>query len=452
MAGLDRPVFYTVLARGWTSAAGLVTVFLIARFLSAAEQGYYYTFASLIALQIVFELGFSFVVMQLASHESAHLVISASGEISGDQLSHARLASVLQKSVRWYAVGALVLAATLIPTGLYFFSSHQQLGDTVHWQIPWIAAAIATVCAFQLDPLFSFLEGCGFVAKVAHMRWLQAILSSVLAWTALALHHGLYAPAMAIAGQVIVGAIWLFGRRRLLAHLLAYDTAGRHISWRTEIWPFQWRVAISWSASYLISQTFTPFLFVAQGPVVAGKMGMSLSFANSLLAVAMSWVSTKAAPFGTLIAQKRFQELDTLFFRALRQSTALCALGSLAVWLTTTSLYVNHVGFADKLLAPLPFGLLLVATVGNNIGGAGGTYLRAHKQEKLVVFSSSFALLVVISNYFFSRRSGALGMVAAYFVILVFFNLGVGSYLFNKYRRLWHTSEMEPVATNNRAH
>src|SRR6202046_2344477 len=99
--GLDRAVGFTVLARFWSSAAGLITVALIARFLSPAEQGYYYTFGSLIALQIVFELGFSLVILQMASHERAHLAISVDGIVSGDAAPHARLASVLQKTVRW---------------------------------------------------------------------------------------------------------------------------------------------------------------------------------------------------------------------------------------------------------------------------------------------------------------------------------------------------------------
>src|ERR1035438_2725437 len=75
--GLDRAIGFTVLARFWGGAAGLVTVALIARFLSPAEQGYYYIFGSLVALQIIFELGFSFVILQLASHERAELSISS---------------------------------------------------------------------------------------------------------------------------------------------------------------------------------------------------------------------------------------------------------------------------------------------------------------------------------------------------------------------------------------
>src|ERR1700684_1583487 len=111
--GIDWAGGFTVLARLCSGAAGLVTVALIARFLSPAQQGYYYTFASLVALQIVFELGFSFVILQMASHERAELSISSDYEISGAPIAHARLASVVQKSVRWYSLAAVVMAGAL---------------------------------------------------------------------------------------------------------------------------------------------------------------------------------------------------------------------------------------------------------------------------------------------------------------------------------------------------
>jgi hypothetical protein len=437
--GFDRAVAFTVLARGWSSAAGLITVALIAHFLAPVEQGYYYTFASLIALQMVFELGFSQVVMQLASHERAHLTIAIDGSITGDAGAHARLASVLQTSVRWYGAGALLFGATLIPAGLYFFSSHRHVGEVVQWPAPWIAVAVTAVLAFQLDPLYSFFEGCGFVSSIARMRWIQAVLGSALAWLALTTHHGLFAPAMAIGGQVIIGAIWLARKSRLLRDLLTCDTSTRRVSWKTEIWPFQWRIAISWISGYFVYQTFNPFLFAFKGPVAAGRMGMSLSFANAILAMAMAWVSTKAAPFGTLIAQKRYHELDRDFFKALRQSVLAAALGSSVIWSAVVYLDLRHNHYAAKLLSPLPFGLLLIAGMANHVFGAIGTYLRAHKQEKLFMVSLSIALLVLLSNYFFARTSGALGMISSYLVILTLLGVGGGAFTLNKYRRVWHS-------------
>jgi hypothetical protein len=436
--GLDRAVAFTVLARVWASGSGLITVLLIARFLSPAEQGYYYTFTSLIALQMVFELGFSQVVIQLASHERAHLSIGPNGVITGNETAHARLASVLQLSVRWYGAGALVLALALIPMGFYFFSSHQHLGDIVSWRSPWIAVTTAAVFAFQLDPLYSFFEGCGFISNVAHMRWIQAIVGSLGAWAMLVSHHGLYAPAAVIAAQVVVGAAWILIRRRLFFDLLRYATRGTRVSWQNEIWPFQWRIAISWISGYFVYQTFNPFLFAYRGPVVAGQMGMSLSFANALMVVAMSWVSTKNAPFGTLIAQKQYLQLDTLFFRALRHSVSVAALGAIVLWSATAYLHFSHNRYSQKLLSPLPFALLLIAAVVNHVFASMAIYLRAHKQEKLFQLSLSIAACVLVSNYFFARIFGASAMVAGYLVIMVILALGGGTLIFNKYRRLWH--------------
>src|SRR5579872_6811885 len=149
--GVDRAIGFTVLARLWSSSAGLVTIALIARFLSPAEQGYYYTFSSLVALQIVFELGFSFVILQMASHERAHLAISSSYVITGDPIAHERLASVIQKAVRWYSAAAILMAVTLIPAGLWFFTTHQHAAQPpVFWRAPWCFAALAATLNFQL--------------------------------------------------------------------------------------------------------------------------------------------------------------------------------------------------------------------------------------------------------------------------------------------------------------
>jgi len=442
--GLDRAVGFTVLARGWSSLSGLLTVVLIARLLTPAEQGYYYTFSSIIALQIMFELGFSQVVMQLASHERAHLSFEVDGRITGNDGAHARLASVLQIVVRWYGAGALLFALMIVPFGLHFFATHPHPGQAVLWKGPWIAAACSAVLAFFLDPIYSFFEGCGFVANIAHMRWVQAIVASIFAWILLLNHLGLYAPAAVIATQAIVGAAWIFGRRSLVGNLLGYKTEGRNISWREEIWPFQWRIAISWISGYFVYQTFNPFLFAYRGPVAAGQMGMSLSFANALMVTAMAWVSTKAAPFGALIAHKRFMELDRLFFRALLQSTFVAIAGAATIWFAAARLHAIHSPYSGKLLTPLPFALLLVAAIANHVFASMGTYLRAHKQEVLFQLSVAIAITVLISNYIFAKTVGSLGMVAAYLTIIAVLGLGFGTRKFQHYRRIWHAPDPNP--------
>lgn len=436
--GLDRAVGFTVLARFWGSAAGLVTVVLIAQFLSPAEQGYYYTFGSLVAMQMVFELGFSFVILQLASHERAQLSISSDYDIVGDSVAHARLASVIQKSVRWYSVAAMLLATTLVPVGFYFFYTHQHAGHTVYWRLPWCLDALMAVLNFQLDPLLSFLEGCGYVANIARLRFAQSLTGSLLAWLALISHHGLFAPAMMLLGMASCSLVWLFTKRKLLFALLKYHPGTNRIRWSEEVWPFQWRIAVSWFCGYFIFWLFNPVLFAYHGPAEAGRMGMSLSLANAILNIAVSWVSTKSAPFGTLIARKEYQQLDQTFFRALWQSTAVSVAGAMTAWVGTVFLNVQHIRFAQRLLDPSSIAMLMIYMITNVIIFAEAYYLRAHKQEVFFVNSVVGAVSVTAFTLIFGRYFGARGIVVSCFIGNVL-GLVWATYKFQKYRRLWHT-------------
>ncbi len=435
--GLDRAIAFTVLARGWQSVAGLVTIALIARFLSPAEQGFYYTFGSLVALQIVFELGFSFVIQQMASHECALLTISPTQDLAGDPIAHARLASVLQKSVRWYTVAAVFLGAFLIVAGLVFFSAHQH-GSTVAWRLPWCCVAIAATLTFQIDPILAFLEGCGSVANVARLRLTQAAAGSALAWGALACHRGLFAPAMMILGTAATALVFLYQRRRFLLDLLRHDPGQHRIQWGVEVWPFQWKIAVSWLCGYFIFQVFTPALFAFRGPIAAGQMGMSLNIATALQGVAISWVNTKSAPFGRMIARKDYRLLDHTFFRALRQSLGVCFTGALLFLAGAAWLNHAHLPFAHRLLAPLPLALLLCTPIVTIAVFSEALYLRAHKQEKFLWNSAITASLTVASTLLLGRRYGATGMTAGYLAIMVI-SLGLGTLTFTKYRTLWHS-------------
>jgi len=414
-------------------------VALIARFLSPAEQGYYYTFGSLVAMQMVFELGFSFVILQLASHERAHLSISSDYDITGDPIAHARLASVIQKSVRWYSIAAALLAVTLVPVGLYFFHTHEQR-QSISWLLPWCLDALMAVLNFQFDPVLSFMEGCGYVANVARLRFAQSVTGSLLAWMALISHHGLFAPSMMLLGMASCSLAWILTKRKLLSGLLKYRPGTNRIRWSEEVWPFQWRIAASWFCGYFIFWLFNPVLFAYRGPVEAGRMGMSLSLANAVMNIAVSWVSTKSAPFGAFIARKEYGQLDHTFFRALWQSTAVSLVGGLAAWLGTIFLNVQNIRFAYRLLDPSSIAMLMVYMVTNVIIFAQAFYLRAHKQEVFFVNSVVGAVSVTAFTLIFGRYYGARGIIVSCCIGNVL-SLIWASYKFRKYRRLWHAPE-----------
>jgi hypothetical protein len=434
--GLDRAIAWTLAARLWSMAAGIATLLLIAHYLSPAQQGYYYTFSSLVALQVFFELGFSYVVLQLASHERARLTI-ADREVLGDSVSQARLASVFQTSLRWYSVMALIMACTLVPAGLYFFRLGNRFSTVEGWRLPWCIMALAASFNLLVDPVFSFLEGCGLVSKVAHMRFGQAVLSSLLAWTALITHHGLFAPPMILLGQIAWGLAWLYKRRPLLLHLAKIRPGVHRVGWRREIWPFQWRIAVSWLGGYFVFQLFNPILFAYQGPVAAGRMGMSLTVTGALSTVALAWMNTKSSPFGALVAKKNFRELDLLFFRTLKQSTLVmvAACASVFAGLLLCSHYWPRL--AGRVLTPWAFGLLMLTAIMNHVVFCQALYLRAHKAEPFLVMGICGAAIMAASTYLLGRFVGVNATALGFFVATALFAAPL-TYIFLKKRSEWH--------------
>jgi len=416
LLGVDRAIAYTALARVIQILGSIGTVLLIVRFLTPVEQGYYYTLLSLVSLQVVFELGFSFVILQMAAHECAHLTLHANGHIAGDATAHARLASILQKTARWYLAAAVILCVSLLPIGALFFSRHANPITSITWHGPWVVAVLATAVLLLLNPFFSFLEGCGLVWQVGRARFAQALLGAALSWGALFSRHGLYSPGMVNLGYAAVCVAFLYGRRNLFFGLLRYGVGERAISWRSEVWPFQWKIAVSWACAYFTIQIFTPVLFAYRGPAEAGRFGLSLSITTYISALVIAWTSTKAASFGQMIARDELRQLHRLFLRTLRQS--LIVLVGISASCEAGVIALNYLfpRLAARMVSPQIFALLLLASISAFIVQSMAIYLRSFKREPYLVQSIIVAVSTVTLALLTAKRWSVAGVTLSYFV------------------------------------
>jgi O-antigen/teichoic acid export membrane protein len=253
-------------------------------------------------------------------------------------------------------------------------------------------------------------------------------------------HHGLYAPAMVLLGQGFVASLMLYSRRSLLLPLLRMHVADKGISWRREVWPFQWKIAVSWLCDYFIFQLFTPVLFVFRGPVEAGRMGLSMNLVTQMSAMMLAWMTTKAAPFGSLIAKKDTQELDKLFFRALRQSLSLFATGALLILIGV--LITPHImpKLTQRIESWPIFLLLLLTGLSSHVVQSEAIYLRAHKCEPFLVQSILIASSTAASVFILAKVSGALGVSIAYFAVLGIAGVVSATMIFRTKRSQWAQS------------
>jgi O-antigen/teichoic acid export membrane protein len=436
--GVDRSVLYALAGRGWNLVSGVATLLLVARNLTLDEQGYYYTFASLLAMQIFFELGMSTVVLQFASHEVAHLTWTDAGTLVGDPTAKTRLRSLIVLMFKWYGVIAILFVLVIAPVGFVFFSTNSA-ESLVNWHWAWIWLVLSTAINVFLMPFLSILEGCGRVMAVSRMRLYQNIIGSMAAWTVLLLGGGLLAmPAMS-TGLAIVVLIWLWMTNKdFFRNILMHEYSGIGVNWRKEIWPFQWKIAISWLSGYFIFQLFTPILFVYRGSIEAGQMGMSISIANALISIAIAWMNTKAPIFGSFVARKDYVGLDKLFAISFSRSLIFMVILGAGLCLFNYIIHAYSVSFSARILDPFSFLLLVVATIFVYVTYALATYLRAHKEDPFLILSLISAALIGSSTILFVDEYGATGLMLAYAMVYAVVGVGGGSYIFYSKRRDWH--------------
>ena len=436
--GIDRAIAYTLAGRGWSLLSGLVTLLLVAQHLTTNEQGYYFTLASLLAMHVLLELGMSIVVTQFASHEMAGLNWSAQGVLEGDARAMERMRSLILLLCKWYGVIGALLVAIILPVGWVFFLFNEP-ESTVAWRGVWVWLVVATAANVFLMPFLSLLEGCGRIAEVARMRLYQSIVGSVAAWAVLIEGAGLLAMPVMSTALALVALLWLW-RTKLdfVKKLLAPENIGATICWRREIWPFQWRIAVSWLSGYFIFQLFTPILFAYRGSVEAGQMGMSISIANALMGIAIAWMNAKAPGFGSLVAVRDYKTLDRVFALTMSRSLAVMVAVGIGLCVVNYVIHARRMLYADRLLDPLPFVLLIVATVFAYITYAQSTYLRAHKEDPFMLISLVSAVLIGCLSMLLGEQYGAVGLTAVYVSVYGIIGVGWGSLVFTRARRRWH--------------
>ncbi len=435
---VDQAVFFAISARLWQFIAGPITVILIGTFFSREVQGYYYTFWSLIALQTVFDFSFQQVIVNFASHEWEKLALTTDHRVEGDDDSVSRLASLLRRSLFWYAVAAVAFFVIVGAAGLAFFAQSPS-SDQLVWRMPWLALVALTALTFWTTPCLAVLEGCNQVRSVYQLQFVRAVSGNMAVWALIPLGAQLWVPVAAAAVRLVCELAWLGCRHRRFFLTFLRKPRGATIDWRLEVWPFQWRVGTKGLLTFFNTFMINPVVFYYHGEVAAGQLGMTWQILTSLQAACMSWVKARTAQFGMLVAKRDFTELDRIFFRLVIISGTILALGSAALLALVYALNYAQSPFAGRLLAPLPTALLALAIFILLIPESQWTYIHAHKKSPhlaLTMFGSCLSGLLI---WKLGYDYGSLGVSIAYLLMTGLYYFPLWSWVWWVCRTQWHT-------------
>lgn len=438
---IDRTVLYGVTARIWTLLTGPVSILLVISYFSSELQGYYYTFGTVLALRIFIETGFSSVIVAFTSHEWSKLQLDKEGYIVGDSNALSRLVSLARIFFRWQFIGGFVVLFG-IGVGGYVFFSMDKSSNIVNWVSPWFFLCVLTVLDMWMVPALFLLEGCNQVRQIYKYRLIKGIFVTVSTWVAIISGAGLWALVVNASVAFICLVIFvLYKYKNFFVPMINFVTTSV-INWRTDLLPMQWRIALSWMSGYFLSSFFTPLIFHYQGPIAAGQFGMTWMLIGSISSISGLWIAPKIPQFGMFIAKKDYFSLDKLFFRSVKISIGIFAIGALFLWLIIYGAnnidYPLAVKLAGRLMPPLTTGIFLLGMFFVYFTGPFSSYLRAHGREPMLGVSVLSSIIVASAAWILIQHFSILGVSIAYSAVGIFFTFPYALSIWHRRRAEWH--------------
>lgn len=424
--GMDGAIAYSSTARIIQGGAGVLSIFFISAFLTGVEQGFYFTFGSILALQVFFELGLTGIMTQYVAHEASHLKLNDTYNYDGEFKYKSRLSSLVHFCAKWYFILAIIVLVFLLIVGFVYFS---KFGDTqdedVSWRIPWVLICLATSLQLFISPFTSILTGLGYVKETSKVLFYQQIVSPLCLWVGLVLGCGLFVSGISYLMSIFVWTyvVWKENLFKILKNIWCTKIIEK-VDYLKEVFPYQWKIALSWISGYFIFQLFNPVLFATEGAIVAGQMGMTLTALNAISAFSMSWLNTKVPAYSKLIALKEYDTLDKLFNKTLSQMCIVCMALLAAFWtflqlLKLTQFQLGDSLLCDRFLPSIPLVLMMIPVIINQYNNSWATYLRCHKKEPLLIYSVVAGVLCMLSTLLFGNMYGLYGVTIGYFIIRV---------------------------------
>lgn len=427
----DKDLINTAINQLYRLISGPLMLLFIPLYLTQTEQGYWYTFASIAALAVFADLGFSNIILQFAAHEFAFLNFNNDGIVYGDEVHLRKLADFFRFAVKWLYKVTLIVFPIIVIAGYFFMN--QKPDENINWILPWLIYSISSALVFVNSSLLFFFEGCNSVARVQSIRFKITVFTSMTVLSGLFFGIKLFALALSSLVSALLGSLLIYKNYRFLILQFWNLSAEMFYSWKQEFFSLIWRYALSWCSGYFIYNLFVPITFSYYGAIEAGKVGFTISAWGAISSISSIWLSSKIPVINIMISRKEWLKVWYLLKNILFKvcfTYILISCGFFSVYFLLEKEVVIFERFADCFvlvsLFLCNFLQLFIITL--------ATYLRAHKKEPLVLASILQAIFIAVSTYYIVNNYSNEFLFVGYFFsnILMLGSVGYIAYQQNK--------------------
>jgi hypothetical protein len=399
--GVEREVLSNISLRLLQIITQLILIFSISSKFSSVELGYYYVLNSYAGMSIFFELGMSAVIMQNAAHESAKiskelLFVDNNGLLS-------KLSSLFHFICKWQIIASILFLVIIYSSSFFFFNVKQtHENQNIHWQVPLLVLLLSISISIIINGIYSFLEGCLFVFEISIVRIIQNISFIILFVIFIISNLGLLAYGLAQLFSLLLAVFFLSRQKVFIALRNIYKSVSdeNSFNWMQDIFPLQWRVAMSSISGYFIFQIADLFAFKYQGPVLSGQLGFTMSLVNGIVIVSSVWTSSRSPMYANLVANNKINDLQTLFKRTIFSSIITFLFLGIAFFVFKL-LFIDYykLVFVGRLLNNYDTLLILLYSMCNVIIFSLAAYCRSNKEEPFLAPSVIGAVWGIFTSF-----------------------------------------------------
>ncbi len=427
---LDKSIMWGLFFLCWSFLAGPITSLIILIYFDAEFQGYFYTIVQLALLVQLGDMGLNTILLFLISR--AYSKINKNKDVYKNlQKNNSSKTLALVKLLYVYSlkIPFIIFPIIFLIGLLYFDNSNKDLNYLLYtWLFLCIAVSIDLVTVF----LIAKMEALDNVALSNKLKFIKVFVRSISLWFFLALGFKLDSIAFSTLISVL---IFLFLYLKYYKNFFL-ETWNRKkldkIKWRKEIWPLQWRMAITWIfGAYILYNSNLIAVFYFLGPVDAGKFGIIFTICEAIFAVSYLWVQTSTPKITYLIAVKKFIEAKNMLVKKAIFAIAMTMFLGILLFIFLCFIKFYFPIYYERLLPVefLPF--LIFAGVFRHLIQSLTVFVRANKKEDLMLSYLMAGVLTIVLNWILIPTHGLFGVCISIFIVTMFIHLPTTVILFN---------------------
>jgi O-antigen/teichoic acid export membrane protein len=392
----NRPAYvYAFLLKTWFIVYGLTTLVLIARFVEVTDRGYYLVFINLINAQTVFEMGFNYTLMQkIAAYGVGEHEMSESPEPIIEKIK--TISYISYSGLKRMSLVSFVYLVLGIVVGRYYLLPGGQPFEDNTWILPLNLLLFFSAIRLVTQSVEAIFEGLGEIVFITKVRIISNFIAAFLQWGLIFKNMALWGLSLSIGLSIAI--TWLFYISRY------YSTLKKIVLTRNDFkltyvnrddWKYQYKIAFSWVAGFIVFQSFNIIEIKINGPASAGVLGLAVACSNMIQSLSNVWVYTQNSQIVNLVLNGSRMEIvskiNSIQNRTLITSIVLAS--AVFVGLIVDNKVTRFVKSPPSTTVCV---LFLVGSIINSYISVLATFIRANRRDPFFIPSILQASLTII--------------------------------------------------------